>query len=141
MLCEVADGRAAAGDPAGAAEALAHGTEALARFTEERAARLREDAARHAERGELVRAEQLRSQAASVLRQDGRSTGDAEVERARTALDRARTRTGPEQRRLLDPAAAQERAAAARDLPDAPDRALELVRIARECVARRRAPW
>ncbi|MFD8950387.1 protein kinase [Streptomyces xanthophaeus] len=141
VLCEVADGRAAAGDTAGEAEALAHGTEALARFTEERAARLREDAARHAERGELVRAEQLRGQAASVLRQDGRSTGDAEVERARTALARARTRTGPEQRRLLDPAAAQERAAAARDLPDAPDRALELVRIARECVAWRRAPW
>lgn len=138
-LCRAADERAAAGDPAGAAEAVARAEQAYAHFVEDRAVRLREQAARHTEQGLLVQAEQLRNRAVGILRRDARSTGDVEVDAARAALADAREPSAPRPRPRPDLEAARERAAAARALGTPRERGRELAWIARDCTSG--TPW
>ncbi|GLX26084.1 protein kinase domain-containing protein [Streptomyces lavendulae] len=66
-------------------------------------------------------------------------TGDGEREAARAALEAARDLSAQGRPSVLDPAVAQERAAAARRLAEPAERGRELAWIARDCTAG--APW
>ncbi|MEU3774781.1 protein kinase [Streptomyces sp. NPDC032472] len=141
-LCQLAQDRAAAGDTAGAVQALAQAEEWLPPVLRERAAWLREEAARAAEHGNHVEAERLDGRAAGLLR--GRleaAGGDEKAGHALAALEAARARVAEATLPPLDPAEARERAQRARSLPDPADRARELARVARACVVAGRSRW
>lgn len=140
-LCQVTSDRAEAQDAAGAARVLEQAEEELPRFLEERAAWLRDEAALHARHERLVQAEQLRHQAAALLRGRPEDVADEKVGHGLDSLARARESVERAMRRGLDPAVARERADRARNLPDPFSQALELARIAQECVATGRTPW
>ncbi|MFD7625035.1 protein kinase [Streptomyces sp. NPDC059851] len=141
-LCQLTQDRAAAGDAAGAARALAQAEEWLPHVLEERAAWLREEAARFARLGQPVEAERLRSRADGLLR--GRpeaADGDEKAGHALAWLEAARNRVAASNGDPPDPARARESVERARRLPDPAERARELARIARACVAADRLPW
>ncbi|MFE4636691.1 protein kinase [Streptomyces sp. NPDC056773] len=140
-LCQVARDLAGAGDAAGGARALEQAEEELPRFLEERAAWLREESGHQAEQGRFAAAERLRNQAAGLLRGRPQEAADEKADHALSSLSSARTRVERGALPPLAPAAARERASRARDLSDPVERARELARIARECVAADRTPW
>ncbi|MFF4097980.1 protein kinase [Streptomyces sp. NPDC001903] len=142
-LCQVAEDRAEAWDPAGGARALEQAEAELPEVLEERAAWLREEAAGQEARGRLgqVEAERLRTLAGALLRGSPETAGDDKAGHALTALARARERVARAARPALDPARAGEGVERARALPGPADRARALALIARDCVAEAGAPW
>ncbi|MFD9337228.1 protein kinase [Streptomyces sp. NPDC060028] len=140
-LCQVTRDRTAAGDMAGAAQALAQAEEELPRVLQERASWLREEAARHAERGLLVESERLLTRASGLLRGRLEAAGDEKADHALASVAAARAGVEQGSRPPLDPARAHERAERARSLPEAAERAGALARIALECAATGTSPW
>ncbi|MFD9477937.1 protein kinase [Streptomyces nojiriensis] len=142
ILARLARTHAAAGDGKAAAEVLDRAEQTFSRAARERAAALREAAAGFAERGQLVQAERLRSQAENMLRTDAEPVGDPETDVVLGALADARRLLAQGPPAALDPASARERAAEARAAHrQGPERAHALARIARLCVAGGPAPW
>ncbi|MCX4627792.1 protein kinase [Streptomyces sp. NBC_01443] len=141
VLCQLAQDRAAAGDPVGASHALAHAEEELPRVLEERAAWLREEADRLAGQSQPVEAERLRNRAAGLLRGRVEASADEKAGHALTTLEAARARVAEGTREPLDRVRAQARADRARSLPEPAQRALALAGTARECLATGRVPW
>ncbi|WP_405756562.1 protein kinase domain-containing protein [Streptomyces sp. NBC_00073] len=140
-LCQVARDRTAAGDVTGARRALTLAEEELPRVLEERAAWLREEAAWHAERGLLVEAERLRTRADGLLRGRPETAGDEKAAHALGALEEVREQVARAAGPALDPAGARERVERARGPFGSPVRAVELARIARDCVAAAGTTW
>ncbi|WP_158734467.1 PQQ-binding-like beta-propeller repeat protein [Streptomyces sp. NRRL F-2747] len=142
-LCQVAEDRAGAGDPAGGARALEQAEAALPEVLRERAAWLREEAAGQDVSGRLgqVEAERLRTLAGALLRDSPETAGDDKAGHALASLAAARERVARAAAPALDPARARERAAAARALPGPADRARALALVARDCVAGAGTPW
>ncbi|MEU8838595.1 protein kinase [Streptomyces roseus] len=140
-LCQVAQDRAGAWDPAGGALALREAEAVLPEVLEERAAWLREEAAHHEGDGGRVQAERLRARAGALLRSRPETAGDEKADHALAALAAARDRVALAARPALDPARAHERGELARALPEPADRARALALTARECVAAAGTPW
>ncbi|MFD9357654.1 protein kinase [Streptomyces sp. NPDC060031] len=140
-LCQVTRDRTAAGDMAGAAQALAQAEQELPGVLEERASWLREEAARHAGRGRLVESERLLTRASGLLRGRLEAAGDEKADHALASVAAARAGVEQGSRPPLDPARALERAERARSLPEAAERAGALARIALECAATGSSPW
>ncbi|MGE7385509.1 protein kinase domain-containing protein [Streptomyces sp. NPDC004126] len=79
------------------------------------------------------------AEALALAEQSLTDTADGELDAARAALDAARDLSARGRPSVLDPAVAQERAAAARRLAEPAERGRELAWIARDCTAG--APW
>ncbi|EFL17381.1 PknB serine/threonine protein kinase, partial [Streptomyces sp. C] len=79
------------------------------------------------------------AEALALAEQALTDTGDGELEAARADLEAARDLSAQGRPSVLDPAVAQERAAAARRLAEPAERGRELAWIARDCTAG--APW
>lgn len=141
VLCQLAQDRAAAGDPAGASHALEQAEEELPRVLEERAAWLREEADQLAGQGQPVEAERLRHQAAGLLRGRAEASADEKAGHALAALEAARARVAQATREPLDRVRAQDRADRARSLPEPAQRALALAGTAHDCLPTGRMPW
>ncbi|WP_406512657.1 protein kinase [Streptomyces sp. NBC_00161] len=141
VLCQLAQDRAAAGDPAGASHALEQAEEELPRVLEERAAWLREEADQLAGQGQPVEAERLRHQAAGLLRGRAEASADEKAGHALAALEAARARVAQATREPLDRVRAQDRADRARSLPEPAQRALALAGTAHDCLPTGRTPW
>ncbi|MEU8463692.1 protein kinase [Streptomyces sp. NPDC029003] len=143
VLCQVAQDRAAAGDPAGGGRALEQAEAELPEVLEERAAWLHEEAAREDVAGRLggAGAERLRTRAVALLARRPGTAGDEKADHALASLAAARDLVEQGARPALDPVRARTRAGRARELPDPADRARALARIARDCVAAADAPW
>ncbi|MFF3647642.1 protein kinase [Streptomyces sp. NPDC002181] len=140
-LCQVAEDRAEAWDPAGGARALQQADAVVPEVLEERAAWLREEAAHHESAGGHVQAERLRTRAGALLRSRPETAGDEKADHALAVLAAARERVALAARPALGPAGARERAERARALPEPADRARALALIARDCVAAVGTPW
>ncbi|WP_168724302.1 serine/threonine-protein kinase [Streptomyces sp. A1547] len=141
VLCQLAQDRAAAGDPVGAAHAVEQAEEELPRVLEERSAWLREEAGRLAGRGQPVEAERLRNRAAGLLRGRVEASADEKAGHALAAVEAARARVAEGIREPLDRVRAQALADRARNLPEPAQRALALAGTARDCLPTGRVPW
>ncbi|MGW5395426.1 serine/threonine-protein kinase [Streptomyces sp. NPDC003952] len=141
VLCQLAEDLAAAKAHESAARVLEQAGAALPPALSERASWLREEADRHAASGRDVDAERLRGRAAALLRGRLEAAADEKASHCAAALAGARERVVAPAPAQQDLGRAAERARRARSLPDAAERAGELLAAAWTYAAGGGAPW